>query len=534
MLLDVKLVILGFILAGITLAYEFLLESGWEYLPTIATSHGMISFSQCVAFAVVFRAHLAWNRYWDAVIQVHNMYGSFGQAFMTIMAFCSTSMKRVQKKGGANVDATCARLEATYSNACKYLALLSALGVDHLYHGDAHRIELQARLLHKSDKGLQDFDHVMTHALPELRVHGSDAPEAESGHSDVFYVFQLPTHEESEVLRISPDDRVILCQSWLIEKLTMATEDLTVAAPMQNRMFVEIRNGFGNFCNCARIAHTPIPFAYSELLFAILVIFSILLPVYVATFTRSFILSPIMTFLIFYSVVCINEMAKILENPFGQDVDDIFLVDFHRRFLRTMERTRAALDPWPESAHSLDTSSGKLHSMTVAHVGEEQGGEHVEEQGEEHVEGHSPKRRAIHLLEAISEPPERMVAGSRRDTSQASPWTEGAPPESQWRSRMPEGYGPSSSEPPRRAKTFAEISAHPVQVRLELPKTGSVPSTGFRHSDVGQQHTASGPLQMPIINHQEARKPLFVQDQNGCNDIGMLWQSLGKDDRRSA
>ena len=41
---------------------------------------------------------------------------------------------------------------------------------------------------------------------------------------------------------------------------------------------------------------------------------------------------------------CLNELAKILENPYGQDIEDISLEDFHARFLEMMEGTRDALD----------------------------------------------------------------------------------------------------------------------------------------------------------------------------------------------
>jgi len=51
--------------------------------------------------------------------------------------------------------------------------------------------------------------------------------------------------------------------------------------------------------------------------------------------------------------VCLNELAKILENPFGQDAEDICLEDFHGRFLQMMEGTRHALDVQHESRAEL-------------------------------------------------------------------------------------------------------------------------------------------------------------------------------------
>jgi hypothetical protein len=367
-------------------------------------------------------------------------------------------------------------------------------------------MELETRVLQTCDEGWQGFDIGTLHALPELRARGSDAQEVEPWRNDAYYVFQLPTHEESEVLRISPDDRVILCQSWLFEKLTLAAGDLTVAPPIQNRMFQEISNGCGYFINCARIANTPTPLSYAELLFFIIAIFAMMLPIYIATFTRSYIFGPILTFLIFYCMVCINEVAKMLDNPFGQDVEDIPLVDLHRRFLRTMERTRAALVQDEEQV-------------------EEQDEEHVEERGEDHAQD-SPERLAIHLPEAtkqdttpLGEHPVR-AAGIQWDRPQVSLRPERTPSESGWRSRMPEGFGPCSSPP------LKPSSTQPVQVQLALPKTWSVSATGCRSLNVGQQHAASAPFRMPFISHQEA--------QQDFNEVSTSGNALAKEDRRSA
>ena len=43
---------------------------------------------------------------------------------------------------------------------------------------------------------------------------------------------------------------------------------------------------------------------------------------YVIVFTRSPIAGPILSFLLFESIWCLNEVAKELENPFGQDTND--------------------------------------------------------------------------------------------------------------------------------------------------------------------------------------------------------------------
>ena len=46
---------------------------------------------------------------------------------------------------------------------------------------------------------------------------------------------------------------------------------------------------------------------------------------------------PILCFFLYACLWCLNEVAKELENPFGEDVNDIYLVDFHTNFVDILE-----------------------------------------------------------------------------------------------------------------------------------------------------------------------------------------------------
>ncbi|CAE7212656.1 unnamed protein product, partial [Symbiodinium microadriaticum] len=54
-------------------------------------------------------------------------------------------------------------------------------------------------------------------------------------------------------------------------------------------------------------------------------------------FTGSYVVGPILCFFLFESLWCLNEVAKELENPFGQDTNDISLTDFHMRFVDALD-----------------------------------------------------------------------------------------------------------------------------------------------------------------------------------------------------
>merc|ERR1712032_1603964 len=97
--------------------------------------------------------------------------------------------------------------------------------------------------------------------------------------------------------------------------------------------YQELSNGMLAFNQAVRLADVPFPFPFAQLLSIILVGFLSFIPVYIAVFTKSMIVGPIMSFVLLEGIWGMNEMAKELENPFGQDVNDITLMDFHNHFV---------------------------------------------------------------------------------------------------------------------------------------------------------------------------------------------------------
>jgi|ERR1711956_65022 len=73
---------------------------------------------------------------------------------------------------------------------------------------------------------------------------------------------------------------------------------------------------------------------------------------------------PLLTFVIFHGICCLNELAKMLENPFGHDAEDISVDDFHGRFLQMMEGTDAAL-PFLHEGSSSPKQTVHEHSVAT-------------------------------------------------------------------------------------------------------------------------------------------------------------------------
>lgn len=149
-------------------------------------------------------------------------------------------------------------------------------------------------------------------------------------------VREVPKPEDATLLEQSTDPASVV-MFWIVHDLSSLSKDLDIAPPIQTRMFQELSNGMLGFNQCVKLADVPFPFPYAQVLTIILVCYTVFIPVYIVAFTSSRIVSPIMSFALFLGIWGLNETAKELENPFGPDVNDITLIDFHLRFMDQCE-----------------------------------------------------------------------------------------------------------------------------------------------------------------------------------------------------
>lgn len=346
---DWRQILCGLFLAGVTIFLQYLVESESRFAPKIPNSYGLQTLGMVVAFATVFRVNLAWQRYWEALTAVHSMYSKWGDAFMQFFTFAACDIAKAKADGGNGRERALAKLETAQSDAQKHFSILSAMAADEIHHGDVQQMDSRLTGGRRSVQitRRRDLKHEEMHSkrsIPSLTEGHSSKQSFSDKYSETSYVVKrLPSAGEIGALEMSPD-RVHLSMTWIVKTLTMVQSELSTPPPIQSRMYQELSNGYIHFTNAKKISDVPFPFNYAQLLAIILIIFSLMLPTYVCTFTQSYVLGPILTFIVFHAITCINELAEILENPFGQDMDDISLEDCHLRFLQVMEVTIAALD----------------------------------------------------------------------------------------------------------------------------------------------------------------------------------------------
>ncbi|CAK9090093.1 unnamed protein product [Durusdinium trenchii] len=123
-------------------AVQYMHSSGWENKPEIGHHYGLQALGVAVTFAIVFRTQLAWNRYWEAVTQLHVMYSKWHDAFSQFQGFAEVTLKAAkEKKDEAKIKLIMMKQRRLKLN----FALLSAMAAERLSHGDNQLIEDMSR-----------------------------------------------------------------------------------------------------------------------------------------------------------------------------------------------------------------------------------------------------------------------------------------------------------------------------------------------------------------------------------------------------
>lgn len=343
----------GLALGALATFIQYLRNSRHTFAPDLPHHYGMHALGVVVGFAVVFRTNLGWTRYWEAITQLHIMYSKWADAYSQLYAFASSSIETGQQKGTEDGLAKAARVEAFLHTAGIHFSIMSALAADRLSHGDTQRMEKRREMVewrHQITlrRTLRYEDMTESRKLPafciqEQCTRRSAVPRPDEPtnlwNKSTYSVTGLPSQEEGNMLERSTD-RVNVVMYWIIHLLSQCSKDLDIAPPIQSRMYQELSNGMLGFSQALKIADVPFPFPYAQLLTVILFAYACFIPFYVSIFSDSLYVSPIMTFLLFQGIWGINEVAKELENPFGADVNDISLADFHSRFMDLMCEVR--------------------------------------------------------------------------------------------------------------------------------------------------------------------------------------------------
>lgn len=247
-----------------------------------------------LGFLVVFRTTHSYGRYWEGATLLHQIRGEWFNAVSCLFAFCSPAPEK--------------RAE-----------------VEHFQN----LVVRLTSMLHCA--ALQQVTVMEIKEFQTIEIEGMD-PEA--------LQFLMQKAEKTEVLL-----------QWIQRLVVDAASSgvLPIAPPILSRVFQELSRGIVNLNNARKITDVPFPSPYTIMINVMLAIQWIVTPLVAASVTQSWMIASglsLITVFAFWSTV---HIAAEIENPFGDDPNDLPLVDYQIRFnqsLLTLLDVRAQVPPF--------------------------------------------------------------------------------------------------------------------------------------------------------------------------------------------
>lgn len=278
--------------------------SDWELLKT---NQAWTVFTGTLGFLLVFRTGQCYSRFTQCASSVFTMKAQMYEAYSSLISFCCMCTKRK---------------EEIYDFKDKLLHLFSLL----------HACAL-ASVTHSSHNTFTVLD-----------------------------IDNVPTKYIHALQGLDPERRVELTYQWINNLVIMEIPSglLNVPPPILSRIFQEMEKAMVEHNNIVQLMTIPFPFPYSQACVILMIIHLISFPMVVITWTEQPLAASLITFV---SCVCFLSLELIsaeLENPFGDDVNDLPITHIHDEF---NEGLQLLLHPSMEDKFVMNRH--KLSSVTV-------------------------------------------------------------------------------------------------------------------------------------------------------------------------
>jgi len=262
---------------------------------------------------LIFRVNQAMTRFWEGTGLLHQMRGEWFEAVNASVAFSSPSLAK-RPEETLNFRHTIVRL----MSLCHGSALCEIGGnpPDDCWSIDVAGLDAETLQHLKACVEVYGFKHV------EAILH--------------------------------------LIQSLVTANL--ASGVLKIAPPILTRVYQNLSRGFVNLLNAKKIADTRFPFPYVQLISFFLLVNMVLTPLMIsACFTKVW-MAVVFAFIPIFGLSCLNLICIELENPFGNDPNDLPLHHFQE------DMNNCLIVLLHESADLMPGIDSKRCLMTVAEI----------------------------------------------------------------------------------------------------------------------------------------------------------------------
>lgn len=308
-------------------------------------------FASVLGYLLVVRTNMALSRWMEAISNVESMLSKWGDAFKALSAFFA---------GKKDTEERMKRIQFFRARVAHWFSLMACLAFATLRGGQITCLDdvpikvmlhaedpNQPRLKKKMSFAIARQSDIAGAGFPGPRMSrqssgGSSSAKlgGRSMHSRVIdpqdlertqlindmdlQVLYSPTPDEVEALDFA-SDKVNIISLWIIQGIVLEVRAKTLDAPppIVTRVLQELSNGMLGFNQAHKVAMTPFPFPFAQMVSVLLLLMDLIFPFYVDNFTQNVIVTPLVSFLIPMCYHGLNNTAIELEEPFGLDLNDV-------------------------------------------------------------------------------------------------------------------------------------------------------------------------------------------------------------------
>mmetsp|Transcript_82259 Transcript_82259/g.145755 ORF Transcript_82259/g.145755 Transcript_82259/m.145755 type:complete len:589 (-) Transcript_82259:122-1888(-) len=137
---------------------------------------------------------------------------------------------------------------------------------------------------------------------------------------------------------------------------------LSIPPPILARVFHNLSNGLSSFHQAKKLADVPYPFPFMQATEWLLVLHWMITPIVMTNFTDTAVWTGVFSFLATFILWTLNTIATELENPFGEDDNDLHTeemqVEMNKRYLTLL---------WPQASRIPTLSSWAILDEAALH-----------------------------------------------------------------------------------------------------------------------------------------------------------------------
>lgn len=321
-------------------------DPGAEYFfsHVLSNNSAYSSVSVMIGFLVIFRTQQSYSRFWEGARHIKSFQSELFVTGSNLLAFTRASKAEKEK------------IEKFHNVLVRLLSVLHAVALSKL-HG---------------------------HASVEAWLDVIDLQGLDANSLDTLW-------QEKEC-------KVELLLQWVQSLTVDAIGDgvLVIAPPILSRIFQNLSNGLSAFNNAYRLVEVPYPFPYMQTTELLLLMHCIVTPMVMCDFTVEPAWTGVFSFLVAIILLSLNKIASELEDPYGNDYNDLDLNNMQEELnLRLLMLMRSSTRVVPKcNEHSMclsGTPRDARKSIAVVDV------EHIKESLEGKLPDAPPKRFSVRV-----------------------------------------------------------------------------------------------------------------------------------------